>query len=203
MIVIGLTGSIGMGKTTTSEMFKAAGVPVISSDEIVHALYRGEAAPLVEQAFPGTTNAGVVDREALSRQLMADPSGFSKLEAIIHPLVRARQKDFIDQSARNGAEIAVLDIPLLFETGAETRVDAVVVVSCDAALQQARVLDRPGMTEEKFEAILARQTPDAEKRARADFIVDTGRGLDDARAQVAAIIEALGKTANRSESGDA
>ena len=191
MIIIGLTGSIGMGKSTTSDMFKSLGVPVISADEIVHDLYSAEAAPLIEAAFPGTAPDGVVDREILSARLMAAPQEFKRLEAIIHPLVRAREKQFVDAAAARGEPMVLLDIPLLFETGSTDRVDVVVVVSCAPEIQRERVMARPGMTAEKFEAILARQTPDAEKRARADYVIDTGRGLEAARSQVAEIVAAL------------
>lgn len=191
MIVIGLTGSIGMGKSTTAEMFKAEGVPVISADEIVHDLYRGEAAPLIEAAFPGAAPAGQVDREILSQKLLADPGGFKTLEAIVHPLVRAREQAFVERARAEGHALALVDIPLLFETGAQSRVDTVVVVTCDPEIQRHRVLVRPGMTQEKFEAIVARQTPDAEKRARADYVIDTGEGLEAARHQVAEVISAL------------
>ncbi len=191
MIIIGLTGSIGMGKSTTSDMFKALGVPVISADEIVHDLYSAEAAPLIEEAFPGTAPAGVVNREILSARLMAAPQEFKRLEAIIHPLVRAREKQFVDAAAARGEPMVLLDIPLLYETGSTDRVDVVVVVSCAPEIQRERVMARPGMTAEKFEAILARQTPDAEKRTRADYVIDTGRGLEAARSQVAEIVAAL------------
>lgn len=191
MIIIGLTGSIGMGKSTTSDMFKALGVPVISADEIVHDLYSAEAAPLIEAAFPGTAPDGVVNREILSARLMVAPQEFKRLEAIIHPLVRAREKQFVDAAAARGEPMVLLDIPLLFETGSTDRVDVVVVVSCAPEIQRERVMARPGMTEDKFEAILARQTPDAEKRARADYVIDTGRGLEAARSQVAEIVAAL------------
>jgi dephospho-CoA kinase len=193
MIVIGLTGSIGMGKSTTAEMFKAAGVPVISADEIVHELYRGDAVKLIEAAFPGSTSDGVVDRQALSEILLRDPAGFKQLEAIIHPLVREREHAFLDQARIDGHAMALLDIPLLYETGGEKRVDTVVVVSCDPDIQRQRVLARPGMTEDKFDSIVARQLPDAEKRARADFVIDTGKGLEPARRQVADIIIQLGE----------
>jgi dephospho-CoA kinase len=191
MIIIGLTGSIGMGKSTTSDMFKSLGVPVISADEIVHDLYSSEAAPLIEAAFPGTTTGEVVDRQALSAKLMAAPEGFARLEAIIHPLVRAREKQFVDEAAERGEPMVLLDIPLLFETGSTGRVDTVIVVSCAPEIQRQRVMARPDMTAEKFEAILARQTPDAEKRARADYVIDTGQGLDAARAQVNDIVAEL------------
>ena len=191
MIVIGLTGSIGMGKSTTSEMFKALGIPVNSADEVVHQLYSGDAAPLIEAAFPGTAQDGVVDRKLLSQQLMAAPEGFARLEAIIHPLVRAREKAFLSQARSENQPMVVLDIPLLFETGGVDRVDVVVVVTCAPEIQRERVLARPGMTLEKFEAILARQTPDSQKRARADYLIDTGSGLEPASHQVADIVAEL------------
>lgn len=199
MIIIGLTGSIGMGKSTTSEMFKALGVPVISADEIVHDLYSAEAAPLIEAAFPGTAPDGVVNREILSARLMAAPQEFKRLEAIIHPLVRAREKQFVDAAAARGEPMVLLDIPLLYETGSTDRVDVVVVVSCAPEIQRTRVMARPGMTAEKFEAILARQIPDAEKRARADYVIDTGRGLEAARSQVAEIVSALTQSGKRGD----
>lgn len=191
MIVIGLTGSIGMGKSTTAGFFADEGVPVTSADAIVHALYREEAVAPVQAAFPGTVSAGVVDRERLSAALMNDPGGFARLEAIVHPLVRARETAFVEQARAAGNAFCLLDIPLLFETGGEARVDKVVVVTCDPEIQRARVLARPGMTEEKFASILARQMPDAEKRARADYIVDTGAGLDAARQSVRDILAEL------------
>lgn len=199
MIIIGLTGSIGMGKSTTSDMFKALGVPVISADEIVHDLYSAEAAPLIEAAFPGTAPDGVVNREILSARLMAAPQEFKRLEAIIHPLVRAREKQFVDAAAARGEPMVLLDIPLLYETGSTGRVDVVVVVSCAPEIQRERVMARPGMTPEKFEAILARQTPDAEKRARADYVIDTGRGLEAARSQVAEIVAALAQSGRQGD----
>jgi dephospho-CoA kinase len=191
MIRLGLTGSIGMGKTTTLEMFRKAGVPCNSADATVHDLYAGEAAPLIEAAFPGTVVGTVVDRQLLSRHLAAHPADFAKLEAIVHPLVRRREAEFLEEQRKTGAAIAVLDIPLLFETGAESRIDVIAVVSCDPQIQRQRVLARPGMTEEKFDMILSRQMPDAEKRARADYVIDTGSGLEKARAQVEAIIADL------------
>jgi len=199
MIKIGLTGSIGMGKSTTSDMFKALGVPVISADETVHQLYSGEAAPLIEAAFPGTAPEGVVDREALSQHLMAKPEDFKRLEAIIHPLVRAREQKFLDEAAARGETMVLLDIPLLFETRTTDRVDTIVVVSCAAEIQRQRVMARPGMTAEKFEAILGRQTPDAEKRKRADYVIDTGQGLEAARDQVAEIVAKLSNTKTKAE----
>ncbi|WP_395449126.1 dephospho-CoA kinase [Aminobacter sp. UC22_36] len=191
MIVLGLTGSIGMGKSTTAKMFTDAGIPVHDSDEAVHRLYAGEAAPLIEAAFPGTVRDGVVDRTELSRHVLGDATALKKLEAIIHPLVRADANAFLDRSRNAGAPIAVLDIPLLFETNGRGRVDKVVVVTAPADVQRQRVLARPGMTEQKFETILAKQVPDAEKRKRADYIVDTGEGLAAAREAVRAIIGEL------------
>lgn len=191
MIVLGLTGSIGMGKSTTSAMFAAEGVPVYSADDAVHALYRDEAVAPIEAAFPGSTADGVVDREKLATMLIADPSGYKRLEAIVHPLVRARELAFREDNRRAGAPVILLDIPLLYETASEGRVDKVVVVTCSPETQRARVMARPGMTEEKFASILARQVPDAEKRSRADFVVDTDAGMDAARAQVHAILDSL------------
>jgi dephospho-CoA kinase len=191
MIVVGLTGSIGMGKSTTAQMFEEEGVPVHDSDRAVHGLYAGKAAPLVEDAFPGTTVEGKVDRERLAARVLGDAAALKRLEAIVHPLVRAEADAFLQRARDSHAPIAVLDIPLLYETGGEGRVDRVVVVSAPAEIQRERVLARPGMTVEKFEAILAKQVPDAEKRRRADFVIDTGRGLDGAREQVRAIIGAL------------
>lgn len=191
MIIIGLTGSIGMGKSTTSDMFKSLGVPVISADESVHQLYSAEAAPLIEAAFPGTAPDGVVNRQILSEKLMAAPEEFKRLEAIIHPLVRAREQRFVEEAAARNEPMVLLDIPLLFETGTTDRVDVIVVVSCAPDIQRQRVMARPGMTAEKFEAILARQTPDAEKRARADYVIDTGKGLEAARHQVTEIVAEL------------
>jgi dephospho-CoA kinase len=199
MIKIGLTGSIGMGKSTTSDMFKALGVPVISADETVHQLYSAEAAPLIEAAFPGTAPDGVVDRTILSEKLMAKPEEFKRLEAIIHPLVRAREQSFLKQAAARDEKMVLLDIPLLFETGTTDRVDVIVVVSCAPEIQRQRVLARPGMTVEKFEAILSRQTPDAEKRNRADYVIDTGQGLEAARQQVAEIVAELSSSTGKGE----
>ncbi|MEI2299114.1 dephospho-CoA kinase [Ensifer sp. MJa1] len=191
MIVVGLTGSIGMGKSTTAQMFRDFGVLVNDADEVVHELYRGEAVAPVEAAFPGTTKDGTVDRAELSRQLMAAPQRLPELEAIVHPLVREKEKEFLSRSADAGAAFVVLDIPLLFETGAEKRVDRIAVVTCSPELQRERVLKRPGMTEEKFAMILARQVPDSEKRKRADYIIDTSDSFDVTRAQVKAIVGQL------------
>ncbi|RWE32429.1 dephospho-CoA kinase [Mesorhizobium sp. M8A.F.Ca.ET.208.01.1.1] len=191
MIVLGLTGSIGMGKSTTARMFTEAGVPVHDSDETVHRLYAGKAAPLVEAAFPGTTADGSVDRAKLGARVLGDAAALKKLEAIIHPLVRADADAFLAKHRNAGESIAVLDIPLLFETGGRGRVDKVVVVTAPAEVQRQRVLARPGMSEEKLASILAKQVPDAEKRRLADFVIDTGKGLDAARAAVASIIAEL------------
>lgn len=191
MIRIGLTGSIGMGKSTSAKLFVEAGIPVNDSDAVVHDLYSGEAVPLVEAAFPGTTAGGRVDRQKLSRKLAGDPSGFKRLEAIVHPLVRDRERQFLERQRKAGADMVVLDIPLLFETGADKRLDKIVVVSCDPQIQRERVLARPGMTEEKFNMILSRQTPDAEKRARADYVIDTSGSIEAAGEQVKEIIADL------------
>ena len=191
MIVLGLTGSIGMGKTTTARMFSDFGVPVHDSDEAVHRLYRGKAAPLVEAAFPGTTANGVVDRAKLGERVLGDGAALKRLEALIHPLVRADATAFLKRHHAAGAPLAVVDIPLLFETDGRNRVDQVVVVTAPPEVQRERVLSRPGMTEEKFRNILAKQVPDGEKRRLADFVVDTGQGMVAAREQVAGIIEEL------------
>lgn len=191
MIVLGLTGSIGMGKSTTAKMFRELGVPVHDSDEAVHRLYAGIAAPLVEAAFPGSTVDGKIDRQRLGAQVIGNAGAMAKLEAIIHPLVRADADAFLAEHRQKGAAIAVLDIPLLFETNGRHRVDKVVVVTAPADVQRERVLARSGMTEEKFEAIRAKQVPDAEKRKQADFIVDTSQGMDAARKTVADIVHSL------------
>lgn len=191
MIVLGLTGSIGMGKSTTARMFAEAGVPVHDSDEAVHRLYAGEAARLIEARFPGTVVDGVVDRSKLAQSVLGRKEALADLERIVHPLVRADADAFIERHRAAGAPVALLDIPLLFETGGEGRVDRIVVVTAPARTQRERVLARPGMMPEKFEAILARQMPDEEKRRRADFVIDTGGGMDAARQAVAAIIERL------------
>jgi dephospho-CoA kinase len=197
MFVLGLTGSIGMGKTTTARLFAEEGVPVHDADAAVHALYRGEAAAPIEAAFPGTTVNGVVDREKLSRRVVGDPAALKELEAIVHPLVREAERKFLADAEKRGAAVAVLDVPLLFETGAEARVDEVVVVSAPAEVQRARVMDRPGMTREKFETLLAKQMPDAEKRRRADFVVDSGRGIEPARQQVRDILKKVAMMPSR------
>lgn len=195
MRIVGLTGSIGMGKSTTAAMFAEAGIPVHDADATVHRLYSGRAAPLIEAAFPGTVVGGTVDRERLGKAVIGNGDAMKALEAIVHPLVREEETAFLDKAREQGAPFVILDIPLLFETGGEKRVDAVIVVSADADIQRRRVLERPGMTDEKFEAILARQVPDSEKRKRADFIIDTGHGLDAARAQVQDVVAALSEPA--------
>ncbi|RFB87288.1 dephospho-CoA kinase [Rhizobium leguminosarum bv. trifolii] len=191
MLKIGLTGSIGMGKSTAGKLFAEAGIPLNDSDAVVHDLYAGEAAPLVDAAFPGTMTDGTVDRHELGRQLALDPDGFKRLEAIVHPLVRKRETGFLKRQRAAGAEMVVLDIPLLFETGAWERVDVVVVVSAGPQIQRERVLAREGMTEEKFEMILSRQTPDTEKRRRADYLIDSSRSLAETKERVLEIIADL------------
>lgn len=192
MIKIGLTGSIGMGKSTTAQMFREAGVPVLDSDQVVHDLYRGEAVAPIEAAFPGVVSGGAVDRGRLAERVLADAQALKRLEDIVHPLVWAARDRFLADHEAKGEKIVVYDVPLLFETGAEKSVDRIVVVSAPEDVQKARVLAREGMTAEKFAAILAKQVPDEEKRARADFIVRTDGGLENARAQVRAILQALG-----------
>ncbi|HWP26376.1 MAG TPA: dephospho-CoA kinase [Xanthobacteraceae bacterium] len=190
MFVLGLTGSIAMGKTTTAKLFAEAGVPVHDADAAVHRLYEGEAVAAIEAAFPGTTKAGKVDRAALSERVLNTPGALQRLESIVHPLVRQSEQRFLESAEKSGAKVVVLDIPLLFETGADNRVDAVVVVTAPPEVQRARALER-GITQAQFEALLARQMPDAEKRSRADFVVDTSRGIEAARAQVRDILAAV------------
>jgi dephospho-CoA kinase len=201
MLLLGLTGSIGTGKSTTAKMFAVHGIPVNDADQVVHQLYSGEAVPQIEAAFPGTTANGTVDRTLLGKKLIDDPDGFKRLEAIVHPLVRDKEAEFVAAQREKGAAAVLLDIPLLFETGAEGRVDKVIVVTCSPQTQAVRVLARPGMTEEKFKSILARQLPDAEKRKRADFIVDSDHGMEAAREQVRKILSELG--IETKEPGDA
>jgi dephospho-CoA kinase len=190
VVVIGLTGSIGMGKSTTLRFFADAGVPVYDADAAVHRLYAGDAAAIIEAEFPGVSGAQGIERDKLAKRVLGDPEALRRLEGIIHPLVRREEARFLDEAERSGAPITVLDIPLLFETGADRRVDAVVVVTAPAEVQRARAFGRAGMTEEKFQALLAKQMPDAEKRRRADFVVDTSEGFDFAREQVHAILRA-------------
>ena len=193
MFILGLTGSLGMGKSTTAKFFAEEGVPVHDADAVVHRLYEGEAAAAIEAAFPGSTRGGKVDRAKLGERVLGDPAALKKLEAIVHPLVAAARERFLAEAARSGAEVAVLDIPLLYETGGEARCDAVVVVTAPAEMQRARVFERPGMSEEKLAALTAQQLPDAEKRARADFIVDSGQGFEAARRQVREILAQVAK----------
>jgi dephospho-CoA kinase len=188
MFILGLTGSLGMGKSATAKMFAEEGVPVHDADAVVHHLYEAEAVPFIEAAFPGTTAGGKVDRGSLARQVLGNVVATKQLESIVHPLVAAARDRFLAEAERNGAMVAVLDIPLLFETRGDTQCDAVVVVSAPPDVQRSRSFERPGMTEQKFAAILARQLPDAEKRARADFVVDTSKGFEAARAQVRDIL---------------
>lgn len=191
MWVLGLTGSIGMGKSATARMFRALGVPVHDADASVHALYRGTAVAPVEAAFPGVTRDGVIDRAALGARVLGDAEAMRRLEAIVHPLVREAEAAFLTKARDKGARLVVLDIPLLFETGGDRRVDAVAVVSASKAVQRDRVLAREGMTDEKFATILAKQMPDEEKRRRAHFVIDTGRGFAAAEHQVEGIVRAL------------
>jgi dephospho-CoA kinase len=197
MIILGLTGSIGMGKSTTARLFAEAGVPVYDADATVHMIYEGEAAPAIEAAFPGTTSGGKVDRAKLSAQVVHDADAIRRLEQIVHPMLRAYHQRFLDEAEQSGAPVAVVDVPLLYETGGEKRVDAVVVVTTSPEAQRERILARDNMTAEKLDAILARQLPDAEKRRRADFIVDTSHGLDPVRARIRDILEEAGKMPRR------
>ena len=199
ILKVGLTGSIGMGKSTTAQMFRDAGIAVLDSDRLVHNLYCGEAVAPIAVAFPGVVVNGVVDRAALGARVLNDPAAMEKLEAIVHPLVWAARDAFIEERAAQGDWVVVYDVPLLFETGADRSVDAIVVVTASPETQKSRVLSRPGMTMDKFDAFVARQTPDSEKRARADFIVDTDAGLDAARAQVRHIIDTLRERSRRQE----
>jgi dephospho-CoA kinase len=195
--VLCLTGSLGMGKSTAAKFFADEGVPVHDSDAVVHALYESEAVPAIEAAFPGTTSAGKVDRGKLAALVVGDQAALARLEAIVHPLVGQARDKFLTEAEARGAPVVLLDIPLLFEIGHECNCDAVVVVSAPADVQRARALERPGMTEEKFAGLLAKQLPDAEKRGRADFIVDSSQGFDHARAQVRDILRAVAKMPRR------
>jgi dephospho-CoA kinase len=197
MRILGLTGSIGMGKSTTAKLFTEAGVPVYDADAAVHKIYEGEAAPAIEAAFPGTTVDGKVDRAKLSAKVVHDPAAIKQLEQIVHPMLGASRKKFLDEAERSGAPVVVMDIPLLFETGGEKRVDAVVVVSTDPVSQRERILARGTMTNEALDAILARQLPDAEKRKRADFVVDTSHGLDPVRTAIRDILAEVVKMPQR------
>jgi dephospho-CoA kinase len=197
MRIVGLTGSIGMGKSTTAKLFAEAGVPVYDADAAVHQLYEGEAAPAIEAAFPGTTVNGKVDRQKLSARVVHDPAAIKQLEQIVHPMLGESRKQFFADAEAAKAPVVVLDIPLLFETGGEKRVDAVVVVSTSPELQRERVLARGTMDAAKLDAIIAKQTPDAEKRKRADFIVDTSNGLEPVRAQIKHILAEVVKMPQR------
>jgi dephospho-CoA kinase len=197
MFILGLTGSLGMGKSTTARFFAEEGVPVHDADAVVHRLYDGEAAAAIEAAFPGTTASGKVDRDKLAARVLGDSAALKRLEAIVHPLVQEAERRLLAEAEARGEKVAVLDIPLLFETGREKRVDAVVVVSAPPDVQRSRALERPGMTVDKLDAILAKQTPDDEKRRRADFVVDTSRGFEAARADVRAILDAVATMPNR------
>jgi dephospho-CoA kinase len=191
MFILGLTGSLGMGKSTTARFFAEEGVPVHDADAVVHRLYDGEAAAAIEAAFPGTTASGKVDRDKLAARVLGDSAALKRLEAIVHPLVQEAERRLLAEAEARGEKVAVLDIPLLFETGGEERVDAVVVVSAPPDVQRSRALERPGMTVDKLDAILAKQIPDDEKRRRADFVVDTSRGFEAARADVRAILDVV------------
>lgn len=193
MRILGLTGSIGMGKSTTAKMFAEAGVPVYDADATVHQLYEGEAVAAIEVAFPGTTVNGKVDRTLLSPRVVHDAEAMKRLESIVHPMLRAHHQKFLDDAEKSGAPVAVVDVPLLYETGGESRVDAVVVVTTAPDVQRERILAREGMTPEKLDAILVKQLPDAEKRRRADFVVDTSHGLDPVRIRIHEILEEVVK----------
>lgn len=186
--VLCLTGSLGMGKSTAAKFFAAAGVPVHDADAVVHALYEGEAVAPIEQAFPGATANGKVDRAKLAGMVLNDSAALSRLEAIVHPLVAAARERFLAAARSAGTPVVLLDVPLLFETGGDGHCDAVVVVSAPLEMQRQRALERPGMTEDKFAAILRKQMPDAEKRRRADFIVDSSQSFDHTRAQIGDIL---------------
>ena len=197
MIILGLTGSIGMGKSTTAKLFAEAGVPVYDADATVHQLYQSEAAPAIEAAFPGTTVDGKVDRPKLSARVVHDPAAMKQLEQIVHPMLGASRQKFFADAERAGAPVAVVDVPLLYETGGEKRVDAVVVVTTSPENQRARIMARGTMTSEALDSILARQLPDAEKRKRADFVVDTSDGLDPVRVQIRDILQQVVKMPQR------
>ncbi len=197
MRVLGLTGSIGMGKSTTAKLFAEAGVPVYDADATVHRVYEGEAAPAIEAAFPGTTSGGKVDRAKLSAKVVHDSAAMKRLEELVHPMLRAYHQKFLEDAEKSGAPVAVVDVPLLFETGGDKRVDAVVVVTTSPEIQRERILARGTMSHEALEAILARQMPDAEKRRRADFLVDTSHGLDPVRTRIRDILDQAAKMPRR------
>jgi dephospho-CoA kinase len=191
MIRLGLTGSIGMGKSVTAQMFRDEGIPVHDADQTVHDLYAGQAAELIDQAFPGVVVDGAVDRQRLSARVIHHPEAMARLEAIIHPLVRLKEEAFLKQAEQSGAALVVLDIPLLFETHAQLRVDKILVVTAPSETQRQRVLARPGMNPDKLKTILAKQLPDPQKRAKADYVINTGLGLDKAREEVRRLIALL------------
>ena len=197
MKILGLTGSIGMGKSTTAKLFAEAGVPVYDADATVHRIYQGEAVSAIEAAFPGTTSDGKVDRAKLSAKVVRDPAAIQRLEQIVHPMLRSYHQKFLDDAEQAGAPVVVMDVPLLFETGGEKRVDAVVVVTTAPEVQRERILARGTMTAEALEAIMARQLPDAEKRQRADFVVDTSHGLDPVRTRIRDILAEVVKMPQR------
>ena len=197
MKILGLTGSIGMGKSTTAKLFAEAGVPVYDADATVHLIYQGEAVPAIEAAFPGTTSDGKVDRAKLSAKVVHDPAAIQRLEQIVHPMLRSYHQKFLDDAEQAGAPVVVMDVPLLFETGGEKRVDAVVVVTTAPEVQRERILARGTMTAEALDAIMARQLPDAEKRQRADFVVDTSHGLDPVRGRIRDILAEVVKMPQR------
>jgi dephospho-CoA kinase len=197
MLLLGLTGSIGMGKSTTAKLFEEAGVPVYDADATVHKIYEAEAVPAVESEFPGSTANGKVDRQKLSAMVVNNAEAMKRLEKIVHPMLRSHQQKFLSDAEKAGVPVAVLDVPLLFETGGEKRVDAVVVVTTTPEIQRERILARENMTLEKLDAILARQLPDAEKRKRADFVVDTSHGLDPVRLRIREILDQVAKMPQR------
>ena len=197
MFILGLTGSLAMGKSATAKMFAEEGVPVHDADAVVHRLYDGEATAAIEAVFPGTTAGGKVDREKLGKRVLGDAAAIKRLEGIVHPMVAAASARFLAEAERNSAPVAVLDVPLLFETGGDKRCDAVVVVSAPPETQRSRAFERPGMNDDKLAIILAKQMPDAEKRARADFVVDTSQGFEAARAQVREILRKVARMPKR------
>jgi dephospho-CoA kinase len=193
MIIVGLTGSIGMGKSATADMFREFDIPVFDADAVVHTLQAkdGKATPYIDEAFPGVVHDGILNRGLLGQQVFADKTALKKLEAIMHPMVQEERVKFFEQAEKDGKKFVVLDIPLLFETGGDQACDKIIVVSAPYDVQKKRVLERKGMSEEKFEDILAKQTPDNEKRRKADFIIDTDQGFDHARKQVQQVIETI------------
>src|SRR6202161_3548800 len=197
MKILGLTGSIGIGKSTTAKLFADAGVPFADADATVHLIYQGEALPAIEAAFPGTTSDGKVDRAKLSAKVVHDPAAIQRLEQIVHPMLRSYHQKFLLDAEQAGAPVAVMDVPLLFETGGEKRVDAVVVVTTAPEVQRQRIMARGNMSAEALDAILARQLPDAEKRRRADFVVDTSYGLDPVRSRIRDILDEAVKMPRR------